>query len=479
MERNEIPAAGTTEKVLLSNVQCDDQDLDITKCRCETAEDFENSCNHNDDVGLRCYQPSWAGVRFSSLADRTDIQFLTIERSGLLDYATSTFKPALQLDFARQNFENIKVTNNNYHGLGVMYSDIYSESVNTIKNSEFSNNKGAGVTMKQLGMTLYNNKIENNFVGVEHNPTLSGIQQRELSGWFLKNDDEIYYNPFLIPQNSDQNVIQLQRGEFKYLVTTRNFGESISRSYKIRCDPGWVLGIQLINPIENRSSESIEIHDSLSDGPNNDIFVLKRDLTVFPVASSSHGMVLKYVSGSYSFGGTVLVLTTVKAPVQNIHNRIVKGPVPTFTAIRTTIRNNMYGVQASFYNRYLDELGNHFLRKANESMIFLNCEISHNMHEAIFVHSPYWDLHRSNLSEVTIMLNKTLITDNGKGVYQFSRDMRSSNNLFHYIFQDNTFERNKGKLTLLFKYTEMSHQGCHGILRRKGVYLETKKSVIF
>lgn len=445
MERNEIPAAGTTEKVLLSNVQCDDHDLDITQCRSETTEDFENSCTHENDVGLRCYQPSWAGMRFSSLAERTDIQFLTIERSGLLDYATSTFKPALQLDFARQNFENIKVSNNNYHGLGVMYADIYTESVNTIKNSEFSNNKGAGVTLKQLGMTLYNNKIENNFIGIEHNPTLSGLQQRELAGWFLKNDDEIYYNPFSIPQSTDQNIITLQRGENKYLVTTKVYGDSISRSYSIRCDPGWVLGIQLINPMENRSSESIQIHDTLSYNPKSDIYFLKRDLTVFPLTSSSHGIVLDYNSGTHALGGTVIIVTTVKAPVQNVYNRIVKGPVPTLTAIRTTIRNNMFGVHSSYYNRYLDELGHHFLRKANESMVFLNCEISHNLHEAIFVHSPNWDLHRGNLSEVTIMLNKTLMTDNGKGIYHFSRDMRASNNLFHYVFQDNTIERNKGE----------------------------------
>ncbi|KAJ8937252.1 hypothetical protein NQ318_005566 [Aromia moschata] len=104
----------------------------------------------------------------------------------------------------------------------------------------------------------------------------------------------------------------------------------------------------------------------------------------------------------------------------------------------------MFGVHASFYNRYLDELGNHFLRKANETMKFISCDITYNLHEAVFVHSPFWDLHQSNISEITFMLNKTMIADNGKGFYQFSRDMRSSNNLFHYILQDNTIERNKG-----------------------------------
>ncbi|CAH1173589.1 unnamed protein product [Phaedon cochleariae] len=459
LERNEIPAAGTTGKVILSNVQCDDFDLDITKCRSEKVGDFENSCSHDNDVGVRCYKTSWAGVRFGSLAERTDIQFLTIEKSGLLDYATNSFKPALQLDFARQNFENIKITDNFFHGLGIMYSDIFSESVNIIKNSQFSNNKGAGISLKQLGLTLYNDKIENNFIGIEHNPILSGLQQRELAGWFIKNDDENYYNPFTIPHNTDQNIVELQRGETKYLVTSQVYGDSVSRSYRVRCDPGWVVGIQLLNPIENRSTESIVVHDGLTSNGDTQYYLLRRDLTVFPMTSSAHGVVLDYVSGSNALGGTVLVISTVRAPLQTVYNRIVKGPVPTLSLSRTVIRNNEFGVHASYYNRYLDELGNHFLRKANETMKFAGCDVSHNKREAVFVHSPYWDLHTSNISEMTFMLNRTTISNNEKGIYQFSRDMRSSNNLFHYVFQDNTIESNKGggfdiSLPYVWQYNE-------------------------
>ncbi|XP_056639840.1 protein bark beetle [Diorhabda sublineata] len=477
LERNEIPSAGNTEKVVLSNVQCDDFDLDILKCKSERLNDFENSCGHENDVGVRCYKTSWAGLRFSSLAERTDLQFVTIEKSGLLDYATNSFKPAVQLDFARQNFENLKIINNDYHGLGIVYSDIFSESVNIIKNSEFSNNRGAGINLKQLGLNLYNSKIENNFVGIERNSILTGLQQREIAGWFIKNDDENYYNPIKIPEYSDDDVIDLQLGETEYFVTTKIIGDGISRLYKIRCNPGWVLGIQLINPIENRSTENIIIHDGLTTTTNGQYYNLRRDLTVFPMTSSSHGVVLDYTSGSNAFGGTVLIINTVKAPVQNIYNRIVKGPVPTLTVSRSTIRNNMFGVHASYYNRYLDELGNHFLRKANESMKFFNCDITKNVHEAVFVHSPYWDLHNSNVSETTIMFNKSLITSNGKGLFHFSRDMRSSNNLFHYVFQDNTIDSNEGggldlSLPYVWQYNE---NFTHSVYMDNNTWINNKK----
>ncbi|XP_063914202.1 protein bark beetle isoform X2 [Zophobas morio] len=444
LERNEIPSAGTTEDVILSNVQCEDFDLDITKCKAETKGNFENSCTHENDVGIRCYKSSWAGVRFGALAERSNIQYVTIEMAGLLDYATSTFKPALQIDFARHNFENIRISNNYHHGLGVLYADIFTDdAVNRIKNSEFSSNRGAGINLVQLGFNIFGSSIENNFIGVKHDPILTGLQQREFAGWFLKTEDNTHYKPIMIPYTSDQNSIRVERGETKYLVTSRVLGDSISKIYRFTSDPGWVIGIQLLNPIENRSTENIEIQDAISYNKKSTTWVLKRDLTVFPTTSSSHGIILEYTSGNYAYGGTVLVISTIKAPVQNVYKRIVKGPVPTVTLLNSKIRNNQFGLHASYYNRYLDELGNHFLRKANESFQFINCEISHNQNEAIFVHSPHWDLHRSNISEIVIMINNSLITDNGKGFYHFSRDMRSSNNIFHYVLQDDTVERNK------------------------------------
>lgn len=457
LERSEVPMAGISERIVLSNVQCENYDTDITKCKAER--DFENSCSHDNDVGVRCYETSWAGIRFGGLSDRADIQFVTIEKAGLLDYTTNSFKPALQLDFARHNFQNIKITNNFYDGLGVVYSDIYKEdSVNVIKNSEFTFNKGAGLSLKQLGLQLYGCLIENNFVGIEHNPALTALQQRELAGWF-RGDDMIYYKPFKIPHRLDSNEIKLEQGESKFVITTKVSGDEITRVYKIRSEPGYVIGIQMLNPIENRSSETIWIHDSLTYNNKSAVWSLNRDLTVFPTTSSSHGIILEYYSGNHAIGGTVIVLSSIRAPVQTIYNRIVKGPVPTLAVRDSKIRNNIHGVHASFYNRYLNELGDHFLRKANETFKFSNCEISHNEKEAVFIHSPHWDLHQSNISEITFMINNSLITDNGKGIYQFSRDMRASNNLFHYILQDDTIERNNAggfdiSLPYVWQYNE-------------------------
>lgn len=41
----------------------------------------------------------------------------------------------------------------------------------------------------------------------------------------------------------------------------------------------------------------------------------------------------------------------LSAPVQDIKNRIVGGPIPTLTVTNSRIKGNKQGVRASFYNR--------------------------------------------------------------------------------------------------------------------------------
>ncbi|XP_046962256.1 protein bark beetle [Vanessa cardui] len=463
LEPNEIPDAGISEDIVLSNVECTEFDNDITKCKAETLESFENSCTHENDVGIRCYETSWAGVRFSVIAERADLQYVSIEKAGLLDYSSNSFKPALQIDFARHSLESVKIANNYHDGLGILYSDLYgSDAINTVRNSEFSNNKGSGISFKQLGLKVYSSVIENNEIaGISHNPHITGPQQREISGWFNLDPsfdmNESNYHPIMVPEY--ETDISLVNGETRHIVFTKNNNENIVKTYNIRCNPGYVLGLQLLNPIHNFSTESICIYDSQNINEASTVWCLDRDLSTFPTTSNTFGVVLKYESGARALGGVVLVVSTIVAPVQNIRNRIVKGPVPTLLVTNTKIKGNMKGVKALYYNRYLNEIGDHFLRKANETIKLINCEVAHNTEEAIYINTPFWDIHESNITEITIMVNNSLITDNGKGIFHFARDLRSSNNLYHYVLQDNTIERNKNggfdiSLPYVWQYNE-------------------------
>ncbi len=157
----EVPAAGDSSPILMSNVRCGPLDTDLRTCKlAERTDAFLNSCTHADDVGLRfvsflvdiylllffimynvfrrCYDVSWAGVRLGMTAKRSKLYDVKVERAGLYDYRRYVFKPAVQADFSHHVFEHLEVSDNDHDGLGILYSDIYfPDRVNFVAKSRF------------------------------------------------------------------------------------------------------------------------------------------------------------------------------------------------------------------------------------------------------------------------------------------------------------------------------------------------------
>ncbi len=76
----------------------------------------------------------------------------------------------------------------------------------------------------------------------------------------------------------------------------------------------------------------------------------------------------------------------------------------------------------NLFSSYLSEFGDHYLRKSNETLCLIDCDISFNNQEVLLVQSfNSMVLEQSNISETTIIINDTKITDNNRGIRQFSR----------------------------------------------------------
>ena len=69
-----VRQAGVSDPIVMSNVRCGPLDTDITRCKLTEGRDmFLNSCTHADDVGLRCYDVSWSGIRLGMTAKRSKL----------------------------------------------------------------------------------------------------------------------------------------------------------------------------------------------------------------------------------------------------------------------------------------------------------------------------------------------------------------------------------------------------------------------
>ncbi len=479
---NEVPQAGAGGPILMSNVRCGPLDTDLTRCKwAERTDMFLNSCSHSDDVGLRCYDVSWAGARLGMTSKRSKLYDVKVERAGLYDYRLYKFRPAVQTDFSHHVFEHLEVSDNDHDGLGVMYSDIYfPDRVNYVQHSRFVNNKRHGISFRQLGMLIEDSEIRGNGrAGVHHDPMLDKLEQRELAEWMSLIGEREKRAIITIPESeeglSESDPIIIPEKESRLIVTQALNNSDLERVYHIRCERDeFVIGMQLINPFHNYTSEVLVIYDYRDVKVDElvEVWNVSRDIATFPIISSSYAITMVLKPGQAALGNMMMLLTPINCAdlpgncntrayhINPLHrSKIVPGSFPRLTIQRTKISHNEQGLSALHYNRYLGHDSQVYLRKANESIEVFHCEISSNRREAFHVFTPFRELNQFNISEITYMINHTRFLDNGRGIFQYSKDLRDSNNLYHWVLRENLFERNSGggmdiSLPYVWQYNE-------------------------
>ena len=484
---SDMPREGTNDPILMTYVRCNDLDTDIRKCkRAEHIADFVNSCSHEFDVGLRCYDVSWAGLRLGMTAKRSKLYDVKVERAGLFDYRTFTFMPGIQADFSHHVFEALEIRDNYFDGLGIMYSDIYyPDHVNFVKDSLITGNKRHGISFRQLGMRIVNTEIRDNIqAGVFHDPKLTKLEQRELAEWMSLIDESIPGTIIRFPNSkagsSKDDPIILREKESKLIITSANMTDS-KRTYYIRTERDeFVIGMQLINPFHNYTTEELIIYNfhDLSSSERIRRWNVSRDIASFPTVSSSYAITLEFDPGQTPLGNMMLMLTPINCanlpgncnpsayfinPLDR--NKIYDGPIPRLTISNSRIAFNGQGLMAIHYNRFLGHDSQVYLRKANESVEVFDSEISSNK-EAIYVFTPFRELNQFNISEITYMINRTRFSDNRGGIFQYSKDLRDSNNIYHWVLRENMFEQNQGggmdiSLPYVWQYNENHTHTVH------------------
>ncbi|KAK7076789.1 hypothetical protein SK128_004223, partial [Halocaridina rubra] len=462
LEPGVMPPDGQDSRIVLSNVQCDEFDTDITKCKGDHSWELENSCSHSEDVGLRCYPGTWAGIHLGMTARESYIKGVVIEKAGLLDYTTRSFKPALQIDFHHHIIQDIIVQDNSQDGVGVIYSNQYAianPEARLFRGCRFRRNKRHGISFRQMGVNITGSILENNGgSGLHFNPFLTRAEQREITGW-MKLKQENYLKIPGAPTD-----IQLTLNIPKVFITETLRGIQQDVTIKISTSHSNVIGIQLINPILPDSTEQIIIYDYQQVTENKDIsrWDVRGDQVAFPTTSSSYAITIQYSSGPYALGDVLLILTAIDrrdiAQAGDLRNFRAKWPM--IYVDNTKISQNDIGISTLHYNRYFTDHGDYLLRCANESIMVINSQLQNNQNQAMYTLSPFRvRLDNDDIGEITFMFNGTTISGNGRGIDQYSWDLRESNNLFHWIFEDVVMDNNAGggvKLMLpyVWQYTE-------------------------
>ena len=124
----------SSQPIWRSSVQCIDLDIDVMQCRAD--DHMDHSCNHTRDVYVRCYKPTWSGIRFTASARSSRLAHSEVSEAGLLDPSSFLYSPAIQIDYNVHTLEHLLVTNNLFAGIQILHNDVYANAqVTTTCNS--------------------------------------------------------------------------------------------------------------------------------------------------------------------------------------------------------------------------------------------------------------------------------------------------------------------------------------------------------
>ncbi|RWS26925.1 uncharacterized protein B4U80_09870, partial [Leptotrombidium deliense] len=249
LEKSQFVPSSSTRNVILSNVQCTKIDTNIAECKAENRvlRDFDNSCP--SEVGIRCYQPSWSGLRMGMVAEATELHNIEIEKAGLLDFSTHLFKPGLQIDFNRHKVTNVSVHGNHDGGIGIIYNDVLKNKDDlVILNSHIIANTNNGIVTRSQGIKitechLYSNRGS----AIHYEPMTSAFEQRDLVSWIVPHDEKYLVK---IPSHfgsSKQRKLYLDPSaqNYWYLIIEKSPKPNSFEIFNISTQTGYGIGVMV------------------------------------------------------------------------------------------------------------------------------------------------------------------------------------------------------------------------------------------
>ncbi|UYV80531.1 hypothetical protein LAZ67_19000487 [Cordylochernes scorpioides] len=416
LEQSEFESRLNPQDVLLNNVQCTELDTNLAECRAERQNDFENSCQ--EEVGMKCYPPSWAGVRLGMEAKESSLKNVIIEQAGLFDYALHLFRPALLVDFNRHILEKLTLQSNTDSGVGIMWNDIFAPTNRKISLSVFTNNQNHGIELRAQGMDITDSRFDQNLgSAIQYDPYLSQMEHLDLLSW-LDDRDVLVSAP---NQNIYLGANQRRYLRFKATPYARY-------TFNVTTDAGRKVGIMVLSDFEEESTESLEIFGRLDITPDTPVWDLRRNRTAFPLHSPGFAVVARYSAGPQPRGGLLLYLTSV-----HTERRWEELGAPEIRVEGCTITRCGNGLSTRHYNRARGTQGEHYRRHASERITLSSTVVVQSLREAVLVWTPHWYPHLSPLAQVAYRLHDCRISENPHGaVVHRSRDLRHSNNIFHW-----------------------------------------------
>ncbi|CAD5226291.1 unnamed protein product [Bursaphelenchus okinawaensis] len=436
--------------MLVDNIRCEEREWDITQCRRDgSVHNVQASCRPTEVVGLRCAQPHWAGVRYSLLANpptitgQTTMNNWIIEKAGLFDFRTSSFSPALQIDWNYHTFHGLVIRDNFDEGLDIVYNDLTKKPA--VRHSRFERNRRNGIRLRSVGLTIEEVTIKDNQnAGIRYDPSISENLQRDIVSWLDRNEQpELEANNVHVFPNRSLTRLQVHESQLnhrRFLVARATpdcpYISSEPCSFEMQLEAqGYEYGItsklvvQLVHRPNNESDEDV----ILIDHQGHKVWSARKNPIDFPIQSAGPALTLRYTR---SYGQPKVILLVLFLDTQEYLDKFVH-------VYQSVVDNNQYGVSAIHYSNLTFSDGTVLNRWSDEKLWFQKVNFTNNKDAVVWIHSPqHAVVEATPIAEITWHIDNCSIHDNTGPVVDTHRDLFASANVFHWNFWSNTFENN-------------------------------------
>ncbi|XP_033735968.1 LOW QUALITY PROTEIN: protein bark beetle-like [Pecten maximus] len=466
------PGLISSQKMHMSDVDCDQLDTDLIKCRSLRGDQF--SCNPSNVVFLRCQVPTWSGVTIPAVPtggsqEDTQIRHVIIRNAGLLDYEEMKYTPALRIDYMFYKMTGLHVLNSASDGVVVRYSNPHTE--NLFEFCRFDNNLGNGFLTRSPYLRIFYTTMNGNFKsGFAYDPFFTEYEALSVRNFIYRNRIiSLTQTPYYSLGDNSMVFITTSSGSGEERQT---YDMEISVTYRYR------ITLQLLdyNPLTN--IESVTIYDSSKSGINDRTkkWEIEKDLVDFPIVSTSTRITIRLV-----VSGVRTDRLTFAA-----HSRVYSAsfPLSSIYVYNSTMANNYQGILTKHYNNPSNEKSEIFHRVKEEEIKFVLVQVLRNKMEAMYIPSltKYHENFLPSLEEMTrperigvIMykIERTKFLDNGKGVVGDHNHVDFANNVWRWNITDCEFRNiaDGGFDIELPRVNDMLERKFHSVFVQESKYL--------
>ncbi|CAF4925729.1 unnamed protein product, partial [Rotaria sp. Silwood1] len=310
------------DPIIWSEVDCDlYQDQTIEQCRKETV----HTCDHIDDVWIKCLPPSWAGVHIFPTYSKIQLEFVHFDSAGQYDIHNDEIHAALHIDLLSHPLNILKnlTFTNNIIGLQINHIHPINLDYSIIYHSSFNYNYYLGVLLRSSFFNFSHCTFTHNkYSAMKFDSSYTYNELEQLRINIGRSQTIIHTIDLLYDQ-----FYELERNKFAYITTTfggYNSNDNILfNTLNIRTDPSFILVIDLIdyNPLSNINEQliicEVECYQRLGLIQNLSYkkWSLANDRDLFPLITTYSSIQFHYRLYRYRTSRLTFIIYSIPAPI--------------------------------------------------------------------------------------------------------------------------------------------------------------------